>query len=85
MKIIIEPVDYGAIYTIVNDEGHARSVYAFEEDDLDDLVGMLHDLVEDIGMDGSRHSKERIRVTVAHGDKFMCTEKQKDCPICANL
>jgi len=64
-------------------------VYEFADDDLggdQPTRGMggpsrlLWELVEWMGWGGSRYSRERIRIVIAHGDKYECRDVA--CKIC---
>ena len=87
MKLTIKPAINGAlVYTEYDaseiDFGEASRetmVYEFDENNLDSLQSMLYDLISTMDSSG-RYSKQRIKISIVHGDKYECSEA--DCEIC---
>ena len=87
MKITIHPAINGASVVVDHQEiemSPTSVVYAFEDDGGNESLGglerLLYDLAEHLGVIGNKHSKERIRISVVHGDNYEC--KDETCPIC---
>ena len=81
--IKIERATNGAvIYYNDGDDSESPSIYKFDEEDLDGLILLLYD-VRDSMSSPSRYSKRRILVSIVHGDKYEC--KEKDCKICKEV
>ena len=54
--------------------------FEFDENNLQRLQDMFY-VLADIMAPSSRHSQQRIKVQIVHGDKYVCLDK-KNCPIC---
>jgi len=82
MRVTITPTMNGA-YTEFDDENVTRMSYQFDKEDgqLDGAQEMLYDIIDWIGLVGSRHDSARLQVRVVHGDKHEC----KGCNICKEV
>ena len=65
----------------VADDGEQSQAYIFGAEDLDGLRDMLFD-IKDTFYTGSRYDRERIQVSIVHGDKYEC--KDAKCEVCTN-
>ena len=57
-----------------------REVFEYDEEDMGGLVELLYAVGEQLAPATSRYSKERISVTIVHGDKYECEDRK--CGIC---
>lgn len=80
MKIEIEKANNGAILKTDDKDDFSTDIYKFDDDNLDGLVEMLYEICDFVGQMGDRHDKLRIRISVLHGDKYLCMDKK--CDIC---
>jgi hypothetical protein len=85
MKITIEPVTNGAILEVDLQEEDARprrTVYEFDCDEmqLEGLLCMMREILEALGVLGSKHDRLRPAVVLTHGEDYECREKT--CALC---
>lgn len=65
---------------VMKERGEGAVVYAFDEDNLDGLLELLHDINDLIGCPGNKYDEKRIAIRLEHGNCFEC--KDPKCPIC---
>ena len=65
--------------SIYKDRSYVFDAYKKDGDDMSGLREMLYDILDDMGWTGDRHDQQRIKVSIAHGDKYEC---QTECDIC---
>jgi hypothetical protein len=72
MRVNIEKVVNGFIMRVFEDETvYEPDTYVFGHDDpVDAGFDMLWQLIETLGLRGSRHDSQRLRVIVEAGDKY---------------
>ncbi len=89
-EIKIESMSNGAVlsYNGYDDEGKPfkeKTVFEFDIDsehgNWEGLIGLLWQVVELLGVCGSRYDEKRLYIGLIHGDKFVCKDK-KNCCIC---
>lgn len=73
-KIKLKPAQNGYIVEIYGEK------YVFKDGEIKDMLYHIRDM---ISAGGSRYSKRRIYITIAHGDKYECSDK--DCVLCRRL
>lgn len=79
MKITIESVDNGFLvetHETVQDTDHKSTlVYQIDEynnfGEIDALQSALYEIINLLGLSGSRHDEKRIRVVLEAGDKYV--------------
>ncbi len=90
-EIKIEDVSNGAVlsYNGYDDEGKPfkeKTVFEFntgseDSEGWEGLISLLWQVVELLGVCGSRYDEKRLHIGLVHGDKFICKDK-KNCSIC---
>ena len=60
--------------------GEGADVFMFEPGNLKGLLEMHYAIDDALGASGSKYDRERLRHAIAHGDQYMCEEK--DCATC---
>lgn len=75
--ITIKQISNGCVVKFGSSEQQA---YIFGLDNLSGLQEMMYDILEEIEPTNSRYSKQRLQVSIVHGDKYEC--KDKKCDIC---
>jgi hypothetical protein len=89
VKITITRASNGASMKVTYDypdEPVERSVYCYGQENPEDIVHMLYDIIDALGMDCSRHSEKRVRIRIEHGDKYECSgSKCETCADCKNV
>jgi hypothetical protein len=77
VKIIIEIISNGVVVKYPDED---KISYVFDNDKPEQCVEMLYNILDTLGMSGSRYDKKRIYIKIEHGDKYEC--KDKKCEIC---
>lgn len=83
MKLRIESVGNGYILHVSYDENGIKEKFVYEDAELENyhalhaLQKMLNDIVNLLGMSGSRHDKQRIYVKLEPGDKYIDASSQE--------
>jgi hypothetical protein len=77
LRLTIDTVFNGYVLTAPScDVDERTKVFEYREDseldpDPQTVARLLYEIIETIGAYGSRHDKERVRVVVEPGDKYM--------------
>jgi hypothetical protein len=80
MKVTVTPIINGAYVEYDDEENIDKIAYRFSENEsLEDATAFLYDIIDFLGLIGSRYSKERIHFDIVHGDKYECS----GCDICS--
>ena len=84
-KLTIELTENGAIVTIkghydFTDGKESKRVYEFDEESKEGLLNLLYEVDRFCMIDEGKYSKERVDITLIHGEKYEC--KDKNCELC---
>lgn len=75
--ITIRNISNGCVLNLGDDYGEIG--YTFDDDNINGLLELLYTISDSIKV-SSRHDKYRIKLSIVHGDKFVCRDKK--CKIC---
>ena len=78
--IKIKPLGNGCMLSITEHRTTLHFAHTFGKDNLDGLQDLLYDILEHLQPTYSRYDKQKIVITIVHGDKHEC--KDKKCKIC---
>jgi len=87
-KLVIEDAVNGIILHYKDPDSESevveKEIYDLENNNVERLLELLYAIVDKLDFNKSRYAEKRIKISIVHGDKYICKKKKK-CKICNKI